>query len=259
MIILKTLTGNLAANVNEMSFTDNIINNNSIIEVYYNNNDVYTVETWQRENTIGIVTNDHDFPVGVKVLINNVVAFEPYDDSDLVNQIDSLDDRIGDAEDAISALATRVGHSENDIVSLDSRLDNVEDDIDTLDTSKQDVLIPGDNITIVDNTISASGAGINYSTAEQDTGIKWVNNKPVYQKTYTNLSINVTSNGAWVNSNIDISFVDKLLSCSLSGDIFVWNIINGFKYNNNLYLTTGIVAGNVNFSINEITIMYTKL
>ena len=56
MVILKTLVGNLSANVNEMTFTDAIINSNSIIEVYYNSNDIYTVETWQRENTIGIVT-----------------------------------------------------------------------------------------------------------------------------------------------------------------------------------------------------------
>ena len=145
MVILKTLVGSLAANVNEITFTDTIINSNSIIEVYYNSNDIYTVETWQRENTIGIVTSDHDFPVSVKVLINNVVAFEPYDDTSLVNRIDGLEDRIGDAEDAISGLATRVG--------------NAEDDIDALETGKQDVLTAGDNITIENNVISASGGG----------------------------------------------------------------------------------------------------
>ena len=94
MVILKTLVGSLAANVNEITFTDAIINSNSIIEVYYNNNDIYTVETWQRESTIGIVTSDHDFPVSVKVLINNVVVFEPYDDSELLSRLSSDEDDI---------------------------------------------------------------------------------------------------------------------------------------------------------------------
>ena len=158
MVILKTIVGNLSANVNEITFTDAIINSNSIIEVYYNSNDIYTVETWQRENTIGIVTSDHDFPVSVKVLINNVVAFEPYDDTSLVNRIDGLEDRMGDAEDAISGLATRVG--------------STEDDIDALETSmsgKQDVLIAGDGITIVNNVISSSS--LNYFPND-DTPVK---------------------------------------------------------------------------------------
>ena len=141
MVILKTLVGSLAANVNEITFTDAIINSNSIIEVYYNSNDIYTVETWQRENTIGIVTSDHDFPVSVKILINNVVAFEPYDDTSLVNRIDGLADRMTDAEEAIIGLSGRVG--------------DVEDDIDALETSKQDVLTAGDNIIIENNVISA--------------------------------------------------------------------------------------------------------
>lgn len=145
MVILKTLVGNLSANVNEITFTDNIIDGNSIIEVYYNSNDIYTVETWQREHTIGIVTSDHDFPVSVKVLINNVVAFSPYDDSQVLSQLSDLDDRVTNAEDAISGLATRVG--------------NTEDDIEALETNKQDVLIAGDNITIENNVISASGGG----------------------------------------------------------------------------------------------------
>lgn len=149
MVILKTIVGNLSANVNEITFTDAIINSNSIIEVYYNSNDVYTVETWQRENTIGIVTSDHDFPVSVKVLINNVVAFEPYDDSQVLSQLSDLDGRVTDAEDAISGLATRVGDAEDDIDALETAM-----------TGKQDVLTAGENITIEDNVISASGGGV---------------------------------------------------------------------------------------------------
>ena len=176
MILLKTITGSLAANVNEMTFTDNLIDANSIIEVYYNSNDVYTVETWQREHTIGIVTSDHDFPVSVKVLINNVVAFGPYDDTEVLSQLSDLDNRVYHAEDAISGLADRVRSAEDDI-------DALEDAVSNLNTSKQDVLTAGDNITIENNIISASGGGVDYSLDEQNTGLKWIDGNDIYQKT----------------------------------------------------------------------------
>lgn len=43
----------------------------------------------------------------------------------------------------------------------------------------------GDNLTIDENgVLSAScGAGLDYSTTEQNTGKKWIDGKPVYQKT----------------------------------------------------------------------------
>lgn len=172
MVILKTIVGNLLANVNEITFTDATINSNSIIEVYYNSNDIYTVETWQRENTIGIVTSDHDFPVSVKVLINNVVAFEPYDDSELLS-------RLSGDEDDITALDGRLDTAEDNITSLDGRLDIVEGAL----PNKQNVLTAGDNIIIENNVISASGGGVDYSLDEQDTGLKWIDGKPIYQKT----------------------------------------------------------------------------
>ena len=209
MVILKTLVGNLSANVNEITFTDAIINSNSIIEVYYNSNDVYTVETWQRENTIGIVTSDHNFPISVKVLINNVVAFEPYDDTSLVNRIDGLDERMGDAEDAISALAGRVG--------------DAEDDIDALETSmsgKQDALIAGDNITIENNVISASGGGeVIYSTTERVVGT-WIDGKPLYERTYY---IPNPTNGGYVDhgiSNIGVGIVYNV-TANRNGNIWM--------------------------------------
>lgn len=47
----------------------------------------------------------------------------------------------------------------------------------------QQTLIAGNNISIENNVISASGGGINYSTTEQDTGITWIDGRHIYQKT----------------------------------------------------------------------------
>lgn len=171
-VLFKTLSGTIPANTNEITFTDSIINNNTIVEAYYNNNDVYTVETWQDGNTIGIVVSDHNVPIGIKVTLNNVNSFEPYDDTEVLSQLSSL-------SDDVSGLDGRLDNAEDDI-------DNLENDVDSLETalsSKQDTLTAGDNITIEDNVISANGGGIDYSLTEQDTGIKWINGKPIYQKT----------------------------------------------------------------------------
>lgn len=198
MVILKTLVGNLSANVNEITFTDNIIDSNSIIEVYYNNNDIYTVETWQREHTIGIVTSDHDFPVSVKVLINNVVAFSPYDDSELLSRLSS---------------------DEDDITALDGRLDTAEDNITLLNSNKQDKLTAGDNITIENNIISASPSSLSESILLLNTNYAPTSGTSLVTKNYElNDSINnydgiivyayVFNNGV-TQSNIMNMYINK--------------------------------------------------
>lgn len=53
-------------------------------------------------------------------------------------------------------------------------------------------LTAGNNITIdANNVISASSgaSGINYSTTEQDTGVKWIDNKNVYQRVFHTTSV----------------------------------------------------------------------
>lgn len=91
MVILKTKTGMIPANETEVLFTDVDIEDESIIEVYYDSNDVYTVETSQTGNTVLVVVSEHANPVGVKLLINNVTSFSPYDDSDIVQHLGLVD------------------------------------------------------------------------------------------------------------------------------------------------------------------------
>lgn len=206
-VVFKTLSTTLAANVNEVTFTDTIINSNSVIEIYYNSNDVYTVETWQDGTTIGIVTSDHNFSVGVKVTINNVISFEPYDDTDLVN-------RIGEDETAISGLADRVGTAEGDIDSLENAVGSLE----TALASKQDTLIAGDNITIEDNVISSTGgsSGIDYSTTEQIIGT-WIDGKPLYCIVLPEIS--VSSGDVTYTHNLGIKYyINYYGICTVNND-----------------------------------------
>lgn len=196
-VVFKTLSATLAANVNEVTFTDSLINSNSVIEVYYNSNDVYTVETWQDGTTIGIVTSDHNFAVGVKVTINNVTSFAPYDDTSLVNQINGL-------SDDVSGLDGRLDDAEDDI-------DNLESSVESLGTNKQDVLTAGDNITIENNVISASGSGgVDYSTTERKVGT-WIDGSDVYEVVVTNLNLPVTN--SWSADFLNELLISDIISC----------------------------------------------
>lgn len=256
MVILKTLVGSLASNVNEITFTDAIINSNSIIEVYYNSNDIYTVETWQRENTIGIVTSDHDFPVSVKVLINNVVAFEPYDDTSLVNRIDGLADRMTDAEEVI--------------IGLTGRVNDAEDDIDTLETAmtgKQDILTAGTGITIENNVISALSSTV-YSTTERVVG-KWIDGSDLYQCTFIFESIADGTTFFPNFMNISIKFVQGCFRFRASkNNLTLWSRafdsnyranVNGLGIDNNrLYIDCSIGSSRTGNLDLELTLYYTK-
>lgn len=49
---------------------------------------------------------------------------------------------------------------------------------------------------------SGGGGGVDYSTTEQDTGLKWIDGKPIYQKTYSEVLTSTIGNGAtWYAMN----------------------------------------------------------
>lgn len=146
MVILKTLTGILPANEVEVMFTDVNIDNNSIIEVYYDSNDVYTVSTSQTSDNVYVVTSPHDYQVGIKLLINNVDSFSPYDDSSIREEVNIINDSLGDVIDDVRTL-------ENDYMALDGVVNNIARDV----SNKQDTLTAGTNISIVNNVISSTG------------------------------------------------------------------------------------------------------
>ena len=48
----------------------------------------------------------------------------------------------------------------------------------------------------------SGGGGIDYSTSEQDTGLKWIDGRKIYQKTYTQVLNQSMSNGStWYAMN----------------------------------------------------------
>ena len=81
----------------------------------------------------------------------------------------------------------------------------------------------------VNGNAGGSSGIINYSTTEQNTGIKWIDNSDVYQKTIIINNVSISSGGT---ETIDtISDLDTIIKC------------NGF-----------VVEGNLKYTLNDISL-----
>lgn len=58
---------------------------------------------------------------------------------------------------------------------------------------------------------AGGGGGVDYSTTEQDTGIKWIDGKNIYQKTYEVTGTYTLGNDAWTTIITDAS-IDTLIN-----------------------------------------------
>ena len=98
-----------------------------------------------------------------------------------------------------------------------------------------------------------------YSTTEQVVG-EWIDGKPVYQKTFSSLSISLSSAGdtAYYTSQIDALLTDiKPIKCQITG------VNGGYVTCEDACIRTmannkWILYANNDMTINELTIQYTK-
>lgn len=138
-------------------------------------------------------------------------------------------------------------------------------------------LTAGANITIDQNNVisaSSGGGGVNYSTAEQDTGITWIDGSHIYQKTVKLENIALTA-AAFITRNVSDYFSDVsvlisyesiilskntnayyLMPYSLSGNLEPYSA-NVSIVGNEIDITTGNQFTAINTDI-YITLKYTK-
>ena len=107
----------------------------------------------------------------------------------------------------------------------------------------------------------SSGGGIDYSTIEQNTGLKWVDGKPIYQRTFNvsaNVSIDITSLN--IDSIVDISGTFE----TASHGIYSVNMYALSAYYSRVSLTRTSLLLEIHgdndwlASTGNITILYTK-
>lgn len=161
------------------TFTFEVTNGTSIANISYTsssgNVDTYTITLTNGSTQTFQVTNGEDFTVPTDGVIY-------YDGAD-----------VPDGYEETSAPAGSGAYATID--------DNNASVSTTYSSSKIEQLISG-----------IGGGGVDYSTTEQDTGLKWVDGRTIYQKTY------VFTSG---NLHQDFTFTDnELINCSI---IKGWN------------------------------------
>lgn len=129
--------------------------------------------------------------------------------------------------------------------------------------------VTDDDYVMIDNATNGTGkvkatlfgGGIDYSTTEQDTGVRWIDGKPIYQKTF------VISNNNYVDIselNID-TFVGINGLCSVDNGTVIIPIYDNVTSEYRCYLDMDI--GNTRMRLNvygwtldsgHITLQYTK-
>lgn len=109
-----------------------------------------------------------------------------------------------------------------------------------------------------DNYVANNGFCLNYSTDEQLTGGKWIDGKPIYQKTIlfdTAVTINQKD---WTNLSISYADIDVLIDAIASNTGVCWGCINVSKAVHSGYLSALTSRNDDSIDINALTIRYTK-
>ena len=125
-------------------------------------------------------------------------------------------------------------------------------------------------IGLLENAEGGSGAGgIDYSTDEQDTGLKWIDGKKVYRKT---ISVGAMPNATIKNVDHNITNLDTVISASGmvyrtdDQSYYTLPLVHSFAASNNISISvTGTqisLATGYNWSTitdnGYVTILYTK-
>ena len=88
-------------------------------------------------------------------------------------------------------------------------------------------------IYLNEEAYGGGGGGVDYSTAEQNTGLKWIDGRPIYQKTFYIASLN---NGA--SSIVDSNFTPANYDVCFT-TFQKWN----YTYQNILYQCANNIGG----------------
>lgn len=197
--ILKALKHTFAVGDTAYTFSDNSITDETIIDVYFTKDIPYEVS--QNNNTVTVEISPLSYAVGCAIVINNVDSVDYPITAENVSYFDS--------------------NVKLELLEHRSELNELINGIGLLDSEKQDNLTAGTNITISDNVISASGGGVDYSTEEQNTGLKWLDGSTIYQKTYIVSNASGLATGQWLtvfdSTNMNLILIKDAVATRING------------------------------------------
>lgn len=131
--------------------------------------------------------------------------------------------RVGDVIYSIPTGGGGGGTSDYNALNNKPKVNNVtlSGDLTLADLGIQPAIsFPGDGSKYLDGngSFSTPASGVNYSTSEQDTGKKWLNEKPIYSKTIPFTNVSKSGTVSFNIANVDEIFLISA-KCSNSSPI----------------------------------------
>ena len=193
-LVRKILETTLAAGATSVSFTDTDIPN-SLLRLYTSQPSLFPLSQTLSGNTVTVNFKAQSAGVGVAL--------------EIVKQgLDIVDDLT--SEDTDKALSAKQGYILKGLIDgivIPTVPENITDldDVDVTSIQNGQVLAWNSTSEKFENVNQSGSGGVDYSTSEQNTGIKYTNGKYVYQKT---IHINSVTSGT--SYQHDISNVDRI-------------------------------------------------
>ncbi|MGL4617370.1 MAG: hypothetical protein ACRCUM_03960 [Mycoplasmoidaceae bacterium] len=185
-------------------------NSNSITTKKYVDDSIanVSIDAYTKNETNNLLNEKVDNSVfnGAIDNLNNIKAnlIDVYTKLETDNLLNSKTDKTY-VDNSINNLSIEV-LQKADIAYVDDKLDDLEtsiqQDLDTLETTKQDVLVAGNNITITGNTISASGGGTPIDAYTKSETDNLLDEKA--DKTYADAIV------AELTSKADLAYLDDI-------------------------------------------------
>lgn len=149
MVIFKTKEGIVPPLETQIIFTDVNVKDSSILEVYFTDSSIRVVTMSQDGNNVYVTISSHLEQVGVKLFINNVDEFSPYDDSTIKEDINTNTVKIAILEGSVEDLGDMIAENTMAINGISDNVGNLSD----LETTNKNSLVEAinENFTNVSN------------------------------------------------------------------------------------------------------------
>lgn len=149
-------------------------------------------------------------------------------------------------ESSFESVVDEQGVAEIDLISyvrrneLTQAIENIENSIDN-----------------VEQLVDTKQNVINYSTEEQNTGIKWIDGKYIYQRSYILPNeITITNTWDWTSLEVSAENIETYIAAFAQNNSGVCWCVNCNTVNGNISMSTGRNQDTI--TVKTFTILYTK-
>lgn len=237
MVVRKILETTLTAGSTTVTFTDSDIPN-SLIRTYCTDSDLYPVSLSLSSTTLTITYEAQSTNKGIalEIVKEGLEVIDNLTSTDTNNALSAKQGKVlKDTIDSMSAPALTelsdvnfVSLADGDMIVYDSVSEKFVnqsqpsipssitdlDDVNITSIQNGQILIYNSLTEKFENGDESATGGVSYSTSEQDTGLKWVDNRTIYQKTFDlGSDVSISYNGWTTLNDAIIPDLEMIITC----------------------------------------------